>query len=301
MIVFHSPDSDGWFSGALVKKFLHPEGQLTYANYNQDEEAVRRILAAKPKKLYVVDYSFKPEVFDQIIDACGEVFWYDHHETAIQGASEKMKALQGHRESGRSAAWWVWKDCEEKSESLDTLVKFVSDYDTFSFDDNHPLDCEAPCFNAWISFDRGGALDQLNRAWNLIEELYDWEDDEDAGDYLMGLVDIGHTYLSNELNNAKSASKRAVFGSYDDMRFAAINSANLNPAYVCKPHQVNCAFVFCWYMLNDGKIKMDIRSDKFCGADVSRIAKLLGGGGHEHAAGCTVTLDTFLKIMEKRE
>ena len=299
MIVFHSPDADGWFSGALVKKFLHPEGRLTYANYNQDEKAVQWILDAKPEKLYVVDYSFKPEVFDQIIDVCGEVIWYDHHETAIQNASEKMTALKGHRESGRSAAWWVYQDCPQ-SEAIGKLVELVSDYDTFNFNDDRPLDCAAPCFNAWISFDRGGAMDQLYRAYDLISDLVE-EPQAGAMEFLADLVDCGHKYLSNELNNAVSASKRAVFGTHDYRRFAAINSANLNPAYVCKPHQRTCSFVFCWYMLNDGKIKMDLRSDKATGADVGRIAKLLGGGGHEHAAGCTISLETFLKIMENKE
>jgi len=298
MIVFHSVDADGWCSGALAKMYLDPEGELTYANYNQDKEAVRRILERRPQKLYVVDYTFQPEDFEKIMDACGEIYWYDHHAKAINEASDRARALPGRRstetENRVSAAWLVYQDCPQ-NDCVKRAVQLVSDYDTFSFDDDNILICAAPAFNAYISFDRGGSVNQLYRVVDFLQEMV-----FTGGMSMESALEDGFSYLSNEINNAVGASKRAVFGTCDGLKFAAINSANLNPAYVCKPHQKDCDFVFCWYMLRDGKIKLDLRSDKKTGADVSRIAGLLGGGGHEHAAGCTVTLDTFLKIMEKK-
>jgi len=295
MIVFHSVDLDGWMSAALTRKYLD-QGELVYATYKQDAEAVRRIKAAKPKTLYVVDYSFENDVFDEIIDLCGEVIWYDHHADKIEGATEKMKALKGRRSVEKvdrvSAAWLVYQDCPQ-SKKVERLVKLASDYDVFMFDDDNPLSCDAPKFNSWVGFDRGGALEQVERMRDLI--------DGTTPARLKTILIEGSSMLHHEINNATVAAKRAVFGSYDGMRFAAINSAGMNPAYVCKPHQMSCAFVFCWYMLSDGRIKMDLRSDKNTGADVGRIAKAWDGGGHEHAAGCVVTLDTLLELGGKHD
>jgi len=295
MIVFHSADLDGWMSAALTRKYLD-QGELVYATYKQDAEAVRKVKAAKPKTLYVVDYSFENDVFDEIIDLCGEVIWYDHHADKIEGATEKMKALKGRRSVEKvnrvSAAWLVYQDCPQ-SKGVERLVKLASDYDTFMFDDNNPLQCNEPKFNSWVGFDRGGALSQVERVSDMLRRPL-------TKVQLQNILDEGHTMLRHEINNAEMAAKRAVFGSVDDMRFAAINSSGMNPAYVCKPHQVTCAFVFCWYMLADGRIKLDLRSDKAAGADVGRIAKAWGGGGHEHAAGCVISLETFLKILGTR-
>lgn len=292
MIVYHSIDMDGWMSAALVQHFLHDTQDLVFANYNQDEKAIEIVLREKPEILYVVDYSFKPEVFDKIIDACGKVFWFDHHVTAIDGASEKMKALPGLRRSeGISAAGLVWEYVGVKNKRVSELVDLVSRYDIWDFDDKNPLECDPPKLNERLSFCQGDSVEQVCRAWELISNVQ-----KNKNALRNALLD-GHQLLQNTLSKCDIVSKTASFGRVDDLRFAAVNVQGLNPSYVLSRYYDSVGFAFCWHMLKNGKVKLDLRSDKTTGADVSRLAKVWGGGGHEHAAGCTITMSQLLVIL----
>lgn len=295
MIVFHSADMDGWLSAALVKRYLHPDGRLVYANYNQDKTAVEFILETKPEVLYIVDYSFEPDAFDKVVDACGKVYWYDHHQKKIDEVSDRIRALPGRRQGkGVSAAWLIMQDVKEDlDDDIVKLVTMASDYDVFNFDDDFPLECDPPKLNAYMCFNQRGAIDQVAKAKDMIRF---------AGmhGFSSAWLEDGETYLSDEIKRATIASKRGAFNTMGDKRFVHINSSGINASYVLKPHMKDVDFGFCWHMLKDGRIKLDLRSDKTTGCDVSKIAGYLGGGGHEHAAGCVVGLTTFLKLIEKR-
>ena len=43
-------------------------------------------------------------------------------------------------------------------------------------------------------------------------------------------------------------------------------------------------FAIGWFVGSDGKYKYSLRSDEY-GMDVSKLCRVFGGGGHEHAAG----------------
>lgn len=295
MIVYHSIDMDGWMSAALVQHFLRDTSNLVFANYNQDEKAVEIVLREKPETLYVVDYSFKPDVFDKIIDACGQVYWFDHHVTAIDGASEKMNALPGLRRSdGISAAGLIWEYVNKKNKRVSDLVDLVSRYDTWDFDDKNPLECDPPKLNERISFCQGDSVEMVGRAWELIRDVQ-----KNKNALRNALLD-GHQLLQNTLSKCDIVSKTANFGTVDGLKFAAVNVQGLNPSYVLSRHYDVVDFAFCWHVLKNGKVKLDLRSDKTTGTDVSRLARAWGGGGHEHAAGCTITIDEFLVILSNK-
>ncbi len=58
-------------------------------------------------------------------------------------------------------------------------------------------------------------------------------------------------------------------------------------------------FAICWFENAEGKRIFSLRSDEN-GVDVSRIAKLYGGGGHKHAAGFTIDAPVPLLLPDGR-
>jgi uncharacterized protein len=299
MIVFHSVDLDGYLSAALVRKYAPgtwTQYDLLYADYNRYDEALERIRKYKPKTLYVVDFSFPNDVFDEIVDTCETVYWFDHHQRKIDTASEKMKALPGVRFSGVSAARLVFNHMCDQVKVTDAQRRFVelaSDYDTYSFNQSNIRNEDAPAINSYIMFDTSKPIKMVDR----VTVLYDTLAASDANDILDSWINKGRAYLNEQLNRGVRAASRAMFGERDGNRYAIVNAADNSPGFILESLLKEVSFGICWYMLSSGKIKCELRSGENSTFDVSKLAAEFGGGGHFHAAGCQMTLEQLQELL----
>lgn len=290
MIVFHSVDLDGYLSAALVRKYvagIWSSYDLMYADYNRYDEALERIRKYKPKTLYVVDFSFPNDVFDEIIDTCETVYWFDHHQRKIDTASEKMKALPGTRMSGVSAAQLVFDKLAYGgiTDAQRRFVKLASDYDTYSFDQSNLRNEDAPALNAFAMFDMDKPIKMVDR----VAKLYDMLNADD--DLLDTWIRKGKAYLSEQLSRGKRAAARAMFGEREGSKYAIVNAADNSPGFILESLINDVDFGICWYVLSNGKIKCELRSGEKSTFDVSKLAAEFGGGGHFHASGCQLTME----------
>ena len=135
----HSADFDGMCCAALLKKKFGPNIEIHPINYGDKElrsdTAFLDAFDVKGRDVYVCDFSFKPTLMKKVIDLSNQVFWLDHHVSAIKdilespwyqrmlteatksGAPIKLAGIQCEREdvpySGAYLTWaWLFNNCD---------------------------------------------------------------------------------------------------------------------------------------------------------------------------------------------
>lgn len=301
MIIFHSIDMDGYFSGALVM-LKTGDKELVGADYPVADKIKEKILDAivnrdtKPKTVYIVDFSFKPEPFDEIIDAAKKhkvkIVWVDHHETAIDEASEKMNKLPGirRRDNKNAACWLVAEHLNILEEYDNTLLQMVSDYDVFNFDNQDPMNALPALFNAGFMSNRKFADEMVYRAAGILADAK-----KDPESWL-DILDTGRILMTEYLGIDKMVARQAIHGVRDGKKYALVNCTS-NPNFLINQFPED-DFLVTWSMGADTKVKMNFRAHKSNDTNVGDMAKLLAGGGHAKAAGATIPFDDFLTWMK---
>src|SRR5690606_7771752 len=74
---FHANCVDGAASAAVIKK-KYPQAKCYPMNHGDRLRA-----RPKGKNLYIVDFSFRPELMLRFQEEAQSVHWYDHHVTAL--------------------------------------------------------------------------------------------------------------------------------------------------------------------------------------------------------------------------
>ncbi len=91
---------------------------------------------------------------------------------------------------------------------------------------------------------------------------------------------------------------------YDDLKKCGVSPEDLSGLSNIISTAQEARFALLLTEYEKGKLSGSLRSEKFKGVDVSRIAKLFNGGGHKFASGFKIEgsgKESFLKIKEKLE
>jgi len=108
-IYFHS-DLDGRCAGAIVyqatrleERYKKEKIELIELDY-KDEIKVNEIHICE--MVYIVDFSFKPEIMEKVLLLTENVVWIDHHKTSFEYEySKELKGLRDNKFSGCELAW----------------------------------------------------------------------------------------------------------------------------------------------------------------------------------------------------
>lgn len=214
--------------------------------------------------VFVVDFSFKVEVFREIIAKAREVRWYDHHKTAL----EIQKELGfGDLEMSESGASLTWKKCFP-DKPVPPILAYVRDKDLWLW--------ELPGSRA------------ISESLSEIEETLKPKDPiwanllQKSEADLMALKDEGERLLKKKRREIEKACERGFPISFHGHRALAVNwtgGASSIGEYIYKDLGYEVAALFYF----DGKYwKASLRSNR---VDVSALAQIYGGGGHPGAAG----------------
>lgn len=313
ILIIHHNDRDGIVSAAIITNMIaHERGEYTIdykeENYTKSYDDILPLYEmVEYNRVYILDYS--PSTDDDcrwIVDARKtntSIVWIDHHITSIKAEEkfgEDLSSTDGIRIDGISAAalCWLWsigfrdqlQDIKRSHKSkvspkyalelLNTMecpliIQLTHRYDIwdhspksmdpvyFNYGDKHMIDW-------WIT-----KLDLSKNQLDIIakKEISDGKlkyDEimesnkkicEDNGFETTLEVD-GHTYTVFAVN--KIGGNSLLFGD-------RINKYDIVSVF--------------WYSGPDKCFRYTIYSRTPSGVDVSQIAKMLGGGGHPHAAG----------------
>ena len=100
IVIYHKGCLDGVASAAVVcQSAPYPKYLVLPVAYNEVNTAEWMDFAATHlinHEVYIVDFSFPEAVMEAIADACANLYWFDHHISAIRSCEAFLNAKQDH-------------------------------------------------------------------------------------------------------------------------------------------------------------------------------------------------------------
>ena len=266
LCIYHGKCADG-FTAAWVVRLAHGEENIDfYPGFYQTEPP-----DVTDKVVYIVDFSYKRPIMEEIVKKARKVIHIDHHDTAIKDMAGfenlKFESLYSH-ENTESGAMLTWRYFFPNSE-VPSFIKYIDDRDRWQFKLLGTREIQANIFSYDYTFENWDMLmkmrieDQI-RDGTAIERRMAKDVQE-----LMGVV-----------------VRRMNIGGYN------VPVANVPYQYgsdICHALAKNEPFAAYYYDKEIGR-EFGLRSSTN-GVHVGKIAGIYGGGGHEHASGFRVSFE----------
>ena len=220
----------------------------------------------------MVDFSFQPFAdMLKLKELKGDNFiWIDHHFTSIDDAVRSGQTFKGTQITGKSGCELTWEYFTD--EPMPDIVKMIGRYDVWDLGYH-------PDILPFITGLKACDLDPSNIGgfWgNLLEG------DDDAFSALMHRGKVCHAHQT--IDYATKCNSHSFDLEFKGMRFLACNVLGVNSLFFDSKfsHELyDAVMAFGW---TNGNWTFSMYSDK-PGVNLGRMAKEMGGGGHERAAG----------------
>lgn len=218
------------------------------------------------KDVFIVDFSYKLEVMETIIQQANSVLVLDHHKTAKDDLIHLLNGglINGEFSDTKSGAVLTWEWFHETSPP--PLLNHIQDRDLWKF--------QLPDTKI------------ISEALNSYPQSFDvWDELMFATDKLASEGRIINRYYRLKVDDAKKHAWRENIGGYD---VPVVMGLPFMASDVAGELAINEPFaaVF-WVGENHKTYSLRSRGD----FDVSEIAKQFGGGGHKNAAGFKIELN----------
>jgi oligoribonuclease NrnB/cAMP/cGMP phosphodiesterase (DHH superfamily) len=298
-IIFHDKCSDGFgaaysawrsFGNDLDVKF-HP------VNYGDDFPEF-----GAGDLLYILDFSYAPEVITSAAQKAGEILLLDHHDTAREDWNKLLSEKNGTEDIARGINWKVVFDMERSGarmawdhfmghmEDTPGMILHIEDRDLWRFN--------IPNTKAFIR--QLNAIPQTTRSWDRVARM-----DETAMTEFMRDGIAVQSYYEQQLNNLfKDNPPRHVrLFELDDPNNCDSKGTwrrglmlNANPLFASEAGErlteMSGTFGMTYSIVGD-KVHCSLRCKK--PYEVQRIAKTYGGGGHKQSAGFKLSTHRFFR------
>jgi oligoribonuclease NrnB/cAMP/cGMP phosphodiesterase (DHH superfamily) len=280
IVIYHAGCWDGFAAAWCARRFLGEHGvEFVPAKYGDAPPDVT------DKGVYVLDFSYPRNVLEEMANKAMYVYVLDHHATAAEALSGGYEVpvricLRDYRlihprlivkfDNNKSGARLAWEHFQvpgrEDIPISPWLVDYVEDRDLWRHKLEFTKEVNAALRSYPLDFD----------TWDVLAL-------HSHGDYFNeGKAILRHEeqWIENHVKNAKEVE---IAG----FKVLAVNATVLMSEIGNKLAQGR-PFGATWFETPEGKKVWSLRSTDD-GEDVSKIAKMFGGGGHVHAAGYSVT------------
>jgi oligoribonuclease NrnB/cAMP/cGMP phosphodiesterase (DHH superfamily) len=264
LCIYHGNCADGFGAAWVFSRHADREHDFHAGVYQTAPPDV------EGRDVYLVDFSYKRAVVEQICEKATRVVLIDHHKTALEDLaplieSKRIEALVSLEKSGATLAWeWFHGHTEPPQ-----LLKHIEDRDLWRFALNGTREIQANVFSYPYDFEVWDGLME-RPVEDLIAEGK--------------AIERKHFKDVHELINV--VTRRMNIGGHN------VPIANLPYIHVSDAAHALCEgepFAGCYWDTPKGRV-FGLRSTD-AGLDVSEIAKQYGGGGHRNASGFTVSYD----------
>jgi uncharacterized protein len=279
LVIYHGNCADG-FSAAWCFWRKYGEGADYIAGvYQQPPPDVTG------RDVYLVDFSYKRPVVEEMLKTARRVCLIDHHKTAIDdltplfvqdGWTGEPKQLAYFVDLNRSGATLAW-DYLFPDEPRPLLLGHVEDRDLWRFKLAGTREIQANVFSYEYAFDQWDKLMSAGQV-ELLQMTV-------AG----AAIERKHHKDIAEL--VKICQRRMVIGGHDIPVASLPYTLSSDAGHLMATGE---KFAACYWDTKTGRTFSLRACDD--GLDVSDVAKGYGGGGHAKAAGFTVPRDHALAV-----
>lgn len=272
LVIYHGNCADGFGAAWCFWRKYGDQADYVAGVYQQPPPDVTG------RDVYLVDFSYKHDVVERMLDIAAHVTLIDHHKTAIEDlALIKSDKFTRYTDLNRSGAMLAW-DFLFVAEQPPQLLLHIQDRDLWRFLLSDTREISAALFSYEYSFE----------VWDTLMNL------DPAGLYGMVLAGAAiERKLQKDVRELLAVCQRTMVIGGVEVPVASLPYTMVSEA----AHQMaqGVPFAACYWDTKDGRV-FGLRSAPELGIDVSDIAKLYGGGGHAHAAGFTVPRDHPLAV-----
>ena len=277
LCIYHNNCLDGFGAAWAVRHALGDDVEFYKGIHQQAPPDVTG------KDVFLVDFSYKKAVLENMLKAAASITILDHHISAEKDLSELLRSgqIKGLFDMSRSGAMltWQWFNPELPAPQL---IAHIQDRDLWQFklegsrEINAALSSYPYDFEVWdeLMANADGEIESLRNDGEAIERK-----------------------LQKDVTELIAAGvRRMVIGGYD------VPVLNASSAYVSDAGHIMSIgepFAACYWDHTDGR-SFSLRSSED-GIDVAEVSKIYGGGGHEKAAGFTVQAGWEGETADKTE
>ena len=277
LIIYHDNCADGFGAAwAAYKKFGADGAEYLPMGYNDprvklEDNKLDFPVPIAGRNVYILDFSFSPDIIDAMLGEANSVTWIDHHKTAFEAFNfDPAKSIhlydpELNREiildPNKSGCGLAWEHFHPNTE-VPALLKYIEDRDLWRWQYTSTRDLATGLRSKPFTFD--------------------WFDT--ASENLAAVMDKGESM--NELFDQQLAD-------IIKKHMVVMINGHLGHAVNCTPQFASEAgnilakksgtFGMTWCVGDNGMANISLRS--IGDYDVSAIAKTFGGGGHHTAAG----------------
>lgn len=289
LIIYHDNCADGFGAAwAAYKKFGADGAEYLPMSYNDKrvelhDEHLNFPVTLAGRDVYILDFSFNPEIIGAMLHLTATLTWIDHHKTAFESfnldptkpwhlvaAGIGWHVILDPNKSGCVLAWEHFHPNEE----VPALLDYIEDHDLWRWNYDNTRDIATGLRSKPFSFDwfdfAHENLGSVRDKGTAMNELFDQQ-----------LADITKKHTPTLIGDQLG------------------HSVNCTPQFASEAGNIlakaSGTFGMTWALRNDGMANVSLRS--VGDYDVSAIAKTFGGGGHRNAAGFEVAFDR-LKFIE---
>jgi oligoribonuclease NrnB/cAMP/cGMP phosphodiesterase (DHH superfamily) len=288
IISFHNACPDGWAS-AYIAKLKYPLAKLLPL----DHGAVLDMEQFRDKDVLMLDFSLRTrEQNDRLAEITKSFHIYDHHKSAQEVLAGVPYATFDMSRSGAGLSWdyLLGEDFARYSMKCGTCslgqakprpwwVDYVEDRDLWRF-----ALPESRAVNAFIM-----TTEYALEPWRLMTEVK-----------LDDAITKGRA-IELEVNKyVREVTKQAQAGTLNvgEKRYTVgvVNCPYLHASDIGHVLSARYDIGLSYFERGDGMVQMSLRSQG--DIDVSAVVKHFGGGGHMHAAGLQLPLDSGRKLID---
>jgi oligoribonuclease NrnB/cAMP/cGMP phosphodiesterase (DHH superfamily) len=276
MILYHN-DADGKCAAAIAARWQNEDFRAidviaVPVNYGEDVPLEKLEVLGEHDSLWIVDFSYPYEQMYDLIEKYGnQMYWFDHHYTALKAlAGLEKHNIEGLRSIDYAGCLLVWVFCNyEVKEPL--AVQYIADRDVWKFEHG---DKTRWFYEKYLQEERTRPDSAL---WDRYFEM-------SSQDYEL-YVREGELLYKARMNGLRAIAKRfGVETEIDGFRCLRVNApASGDLGQVIKEMGYPVAWIYADEP-RDGRVVCvnHVYSET---VDVGAIAEARGGGGHKGAAG----------------
>lgn len=298
IIIYHRADYDGLFSGCIAKKFYLENGftvDLCGYNYGDPLPDFEKIIQ-ESDEICILDVSFDP-AYMKTLKSTGKAYWIDHHigtqRTAEQNGYSDFPGSRTTEHKGAVEVAWSYFYAGQQ---IPEIIEYVSAYDVWD-KNRFSWDLEVTPLQYALRAEYSLSIEKIWRSWddllydpNILEDLLiagqgimkylkavwkSW-----CGNYAFDVLVAGK-YKGICMLSAQSGSLQfeSISGNYDLQIVVNRKESDLYNVSIYKESDDCNDFDCAWY--------------------ASEIKKT--GNGHKSAAGFTIGLEDFIKLVRDKE
>ena len=266
LVIYHGRRCPDGFAAALAA-WLFYEGRAEFLGLDHgDIKSLDDLPALSGRAVYILDFSFSPDIMRGITDRAAKLVLLDHHKSAAEKLSGfACRCGVIHFDMDKSGARLAW-EFFQPARPLPDLVRFVEDRDiwVWQFPESAgflaALDMEAFEFARWAEI----------AAFSPLQ--------------LTSFMARGQAMDEKFSKLAADIAEGAQPVTFNGQRGLMVNAPGVFHSLIGNMlSEKSGTFALMWVAAKDGVVKVGLRSQR--GFDCIALAESMGGGGHAQACG----------------